>query len=163
MPRLVFAIFCQQGVVDRFTNSLSILNQIDEVTFHPRESASTPSSSTVVRAGMPCSLVTLWERERPEISETSHMMADLIDPQGKRQARIEASIDLRKTARVRGLAALPGLPISGPGTYRFDLRVRSGVKWRRVGDVRFVVKFGPPQTLSPTASETKRAPRSRAH
>lgn len=144
MPKLLWAIFCQQAVVDRFTNHVSVINQFDEI--HPvRQGAQKAKvqggAKPRIVAAFQCALVSLWEREKPTRSESTELKVDLVGPKSERLAQFKALLDLRKHARTRQLTNMPGIPLQGEGTYRFILRCRDGIKWRRMGIVTFEVKF----------------------
>jgi hypothetical protein len=153
MPKLLWAIFCQQAVVDRFTNHISVINQFDEI--HPvRPQAAAAQKPKAqggakprVAAAFQCALVSLWEREKPTRSESTEMKVDLLGPKREKLAQFKVILDLRKHARTRQLTNMPGVPLAGEGTYRFVLRCRDGVKWRHTGVVAFEVKFQEPPRL----------------
>jgi hypothetical protein len=151
MAKLVWSVLCQQALIDRQTNNLSLINTIDEV--HPaRPQQEIPKvlngKKVLPIIPMTCSLVTLWERDRLTISESASVRASLVGPDGKTLLKIEAVIDLRKSIRARVLANLPGLPVAGNGTYKFVLRLRSGVTWRRVGQLSYEFSYAFPRKLN---------------
>jgi hypothetical protein len=142
MPRLVFALFCQQPVVDQFSNNISIINQFDEITIMapPAVPVRLQGKKARLFAPMQCSILSVWEREKPTISETTELKVTLQGPKREQLAEIRAQLDLRNHPRMRQLGNLPGLPLAGEGKYTFVLRYRDGVRWRKAGEVTFQLK-----------------------
>lgn len=148
MPKLVWSVLCHHGIVDKFTNNLTVVNQIDQLNVPPPpvpmvSSVRVKKSNGVKAVLLPISLcvVTVWEREKRAISEVAKGRCTLIGPTKQRLAVFEFDVNLRKTLRARFLGSLPGLPVSGEGTYRFLLQVRRGAGWLRVGEVTFDVNY----------------------
>src|SRR5690349_20048874 len=122
MAKLVWPVFCQQAVVDQFTNNLTIINQLDEL--HPPR----PPKDAVTRTGdkkktrllasVQTTLVSIWERSVPSISEGSEFTADLIGPNREALAQFRGNLDFRKHRRSRQIGGIPALPLVGEGTYR---------------------------------------------
>jgi hypothetical protein len=153
MPKLVWAVFCQQAIVDQMTNNISVINQLDML--NPARPPQLPKNATKgtgkkkagVLAGFTCSVVSVWEREKPTLSESSELRIDLLGPKRQQLGRFSAPLDLRKHRRVRQLGNMPGIPLVGEGTYRFVFRCRYGVKWRRAGEVTFEVNYSDPRRI----------------
>jgi hypothetical protein len=144
MPKLLCAVFCQQALVDQFTNNFSIINQIDELKpIRPGPQSPTPKGKKArALAVIQCALVSIWERDKPTLSESSELLIELRGPKRESLAKITAVLDLRKHRRVRQIGNIPGIPLVGEGTYRFILRCRDGVRWRRAGEVTFQIAYG---------------------
>jgi hypothetical protein len=153
VAKLVWAVFCQTAIVDRATNNVSVINQLDTLSMQrPPQSVGVVAKNAAGRkvrtlAAFPCTVVTVWERDKPTISESSELAVDFLGPKREPVGTFRASVDLRKTRRARLMANVPGIPLVGEGTYRFVLKCRHGVKWRRVGELTFQLSYtdAPPQ------------------
>lgn len=145
MPRLVLSLFCQQVVVDQSTNNLSVINQYDELLSAPPPASLGMDKTKTVVAPLQCALLTIWERSKPEIAESSSMVVQLFSPAGKKVAEFSFHLDMRKFKRVRSIGNLPGLPVVGEGVYKFVIRARHGTKWKRAGVVTYTLKYVVPE------------------
>lgn len=141
MARVVLAAFCQSAIVDRTTNNLSIINQLDELHPPPPPDRAQRGKGGVVRMAFQCALVSVWEREKPQISEAAPLRIRIVTP-GKKSIDIaQGTIDLRKHRRARSVIQMPGLPIDGEGRYVFIYEVRRGNTWKRTVDVPLLITF----------------------
>lgn len=147
MAKLVWAVFCQHAIVDRVTNNVSVINQLDMLSMQrppqlPSVSARNAKGRKVrTLAAFPCTVVTVWEREKPTVSEGAEFAVDFLGPKREPLGKFGAFLDLRKTRRGRHIATVPGIPLVGEGTYHFVLKCRHGVKWRRVGELTFQLTY----------------------
>lgn len=148
MAKVVFVAFCQAAVIDSMTNNLSIINQFDEL--HPSPPPALQKKKGVPVAALQCALASVWEREKPEISETLPVRIRLIGPNKASIPIVDTHINLKRTRRARLITNLPGLPIVGEGTYMFVYEVRFGTRWKRAGDVSFLVTYN---TARPSGSK----------
>lgn len=109
MTKLKFALLSAGAIVDKDSNNLSILNQIDEV------------SSTFVPAIFPeLYLVACFQQDNPTDDEIDTEF-ELIAPSGKKTPVIKATIGFRGKRRARLLAKLAGFPIHEFGRNVFKL------------------------------------------
>jgi len=145
MAKLIWGVYCQQAIVDRTTNGLTLINQLDEVhPPRPPDNLTGPNGKKAIPlAPFPSVVVTVWERDNRRLSEIVHVQGVLIGPNKKSLIKFEQRIDLKKTPRGRLFGNLPGLPLVGQGTYRFVFRARKGTSWKRAGEIPFEVIYVP--------------------
>jgi len=156
MPKLVLAAFCERVVIDQFSNSLSIINQLDELQL-PRAKIEAELQALAKhkdrkrRLALPMrfALVSIWEREKPTIMESTEMTVRLVAPDGQVLLSFKNLVDLRKHRRWRNLLNITALPILGEGTYQFQIRIRTGVRWKLVHRVAYQLRFSdaPPTSV----------------
>jgi hypothetical protein len=65
----------------------------------------------------------------------------LVGPNGRKLGVSMQAVNLRATAYMRGLINYNPLLIVGEGIYTANIEIQSGVRWRKVGEASFYVKF----------------------
>jgi hypothetical protein len=141
MARLDFALIAQVVSVDRDSNSLSIINVIDELAVG-RETPDPPKGKAIP-GGFSLSVVAVWYRSSADKPETGEARVQLIGPNSKRPVgQAQTPLDLSGTIqRARTIFRMQFLPYQGPGTYTFVVQVTAGGgKWRRVGSRTVQIK-----------------------
>lgn len=139
MAKTVWAVFCQSVIIDGSTNNVSIINQLDQLQTAPPPEM--PNKKGVPLMAFQCALVCVWERDRPEISETVPIRIRLIGPDKKSLPIGVGTIDLRKNLRSRLITNLPGLPVVGEGRYTFVYEIQLGSRWKRAADVSVLILY----------------------
>jgi hypothetical protein len=143
MAKLNWVIFCERAVIDSASNSLSVMNVLDEVhAMRPTADQIKAAAGRPMATALACAVVTYWERSKPKRAENGQMMLRLINPKGKTLIEsLTQSLDLRKAFRSRLIANLPALPIDSEGTYLWRVYLRSKRQWKPVGEVSFVFGY----------------------
>lgn len=143
MAKFVLGVLCQNAVVDKFTNNLTIINQIDQLNIPPF----VPNAPKRRRAqegppviNLPLMFVGVWERDDLRISEFEHCRGTLIGPQRQRLATFEFDINLKNTLRSRFIGNIGALAFVGSGVYRLTLHLRRGRSWKKTGEVSLHVQ-----------------------
>lgn len=142
MPNLIWAVFCERAVVDSSTNNVSLLNVIEEL--HP--AGPTPeqikeAAGRVIGAAFPCVLVSNWERSDLDRPEITTVRLRLVDPRGKTVIEVRQALDLKKNARARLMANLPGMPVGLEGRYLWRFHVARGPAWKDAGSLPIYLKY----------------------
>lgn len=135
MARLVWAVFCQQALVDKFSNTLSIINVLEEL--HVSRPPEPASRNARPAAQMQCAVVSLWERTNPTEPESGKVRLRLVGPDGKKQLEALQLIDLTAYRRTRLIVELPFIPVVGEGIYRIDVYAGSGDVLRKAGSISY--------------------------
>ena len=127
MAEIQWAILCQQGIVDRFTNNLSIIGVVNEVTFDKvrEDGAGASSDEAEAEYGMAlgCQLVTLWARSDPDQAEKFWQRVTITTPDGREHAAPGDRLlgDLVDHKRTRLLTGIRTIPYGGTGIYTFNV------------------------------------------
>ena len=149
MVKLAWAVFCQQGLVDQFSNALSIINVLEEIHVSPPPVPTRPGANPAAR--IQCAVVSLWEREAISTPEAGKMRLRLIDPNGKNLLNTFQDVDLMTNRRCRLIAELPFIPVVGEGMYRIDIHTAVDESWRKAGSLKYELHFRTPELLTGTA------------
>ena len=130
MPKHLWTVLCKRTVLDRYTNTVSMFQVLDELK--------APLSELEMPATVPLewSLTTLWMREDLTISEEFATRVDIISPKGKTLGGSEAPVDMSAHKRHRMITNQDRLSIDGPGIYlfRIEYKAKNG-RWVRAAEV----------------------------
>ena len=136
MPKHIWSVLCRKGILDRYSNQVTIFNVLEEMTIQP---------DAVFPATVPLdwSIVTLWVREHLKRPEQTLTRTIYLGPKGREIGRGEQKIDLGKHERSRSFANQDHLTIAGFGTHKFliDYKTKSG-HWKRATEIPLYVKKG---------------------
>ena len=80
-----WTIVCEHAVVDRFTNNLSLLQVVDQISV-----GGVPESNT--QMPLPFDAMTLWERDDLESPETGQTRTVIVDPNGEETSATETIV-----------------------------------------------------------------------
>jgi hypothetical protein len=114
-------------LLDRETNSLSLIDIIENISMSPvPQSASDEARQGLGGLVADIELVNSWWRSDPLVSESGFQRVRLVFPDGELLVLDESSIvDLAKFSRLRARLRLAGIPVKGPGRYWFCSEYRS--------------------------------------
>lgn len=124
--KVIWAILCQSTVIDRYTNNVSLLNVLEEITL-----TSAPPQEASGRKGMGAGasivfeIVALWVRSDLEVPERGYGRIRLATPDNQISTGQEFEVDLTQYLRLRHRTHISTLPIRGEGIYRFVIDGRT--------------------------------------
>jgi hypothetical protein len=127
MAEIHWALLCQRGIVDRFTNNLSIMEVVNEIAVDrlPEVGAGEASDDSRESRGIAlgCQLVTLWARSDPEKPEKFWQRVTITTPDGQEHSAPGDRLvgDLVDHNRTRLLTGIRVIPYRGPGIYMFNV------------------------------------------
>ena len=142
-------MICSRALLDKYTNSVSLIDIVEEVTVQlqrPNQEEETGEEGlSSVPQPMPLRryvVVTLFERSDPETKEKPHSRLVIRGPSGVLHRQEMSDIDLETSKRSRYFANLSALPVGGEGTYHFDMELRASNKqrWKRASRVSLLVR-----------------------
>lgn len=144
MAKLVWAVFCERAVVDSATNSLTLVNTMEEIHVPkptPESLKAAAGRPLAVRAGF--SIVTNWERTKGDRGNRPlQILLRLLDPHGQKRSEGQQRLEFGKSTRGRAIANLEGLPISIEGRYVWRIYVGAANKsWKSVGEIPYALSF----------------------
>jgi hypothetical protein len=142
MIRHIWSVLCQSASFDAQTNSISLLNVLEQIITFGEPSVDRPG---IVQA----ELVSLWKREQLDSPSSGKMQAFYIDPTGKQSDPISLEINLSQSNFHRTRLSLPGFPLIATGEYIFHIeyQVQGEEQWRPAAEIPLVVlaQESPPQ------------------
>jgi len=118
--RVIWAVLCQQSLLDRDTNNISLINMIEEIqiTAMPPQVEADASGSALL-AGNVVELVVLFGRSDFNTPEKGRGRVRLQTPNGTSSNAHEFEVDLTHNLKHRFRLKIPGIPIDGEGIYYF--------------------------------------------
>ena len=139
MIRCRWTIACHHAVVDTYTNNVSLLQIIDQITV-----------KRLLERGeaiaLPFELMTIWERGKEGESEAAVIRFVLESPDGNELGSTEVPVDLTQHQRSRARLMVAGLPFHGYGRYRLRVDLREDGDWVAVGGTDLDIVDGTAQT-----------------
>jgi len=134
----VWTAVCSNVVIDRESNNASLHNVIDQLNVCGHIAPST-------LLGIPFEIISLWLRSDPQQAATGQARVTLMAPSGRSLGSVEYPINLTEFERYRGVVRTQGLPVEGPGRYRYrvELRVDPENEWQQVAAVPLTVLVSP--------------------
>ena len=127
--RHVWSILCQDAVIDRDTNLVSLFKCIEGASI--KFTGGEPP--TVI--AIPFKLVTFWTRSNLHISESGEARMCLLSPIGDVLHEARYTVDLSEHRRNRTVANVSGIPYRGDGLYEFRTETEAGDSWRELARV----------------------------
>jgi len=132
MAKVVWGILCRKGILDKYTNSVSLIDVIESVQVTERKVGDEIPANEVPTILMGMSLVYLLERSRKDIPERPTCRVRITSPKNKQNYGPEIELDIESSVKSRYFAGIPSLPPGGPGTYKFDLQEKIVDKNNRI-------------------------------
>ena len=131
--RHVWSVLCQDAVIDRDSNAVSI--------FKCMEGVAAKFAGSELPTAMPfeCKLVTLWSRSDVSVPEKVPSRIRYVAPDGTSLQEIPHEVDLTEHARSRNFLFLQTLPYRSDGVYEFVIETRDDDEWQVVAKVPFQV------------------------
>ncbi len=121
MVEHLWTVLCSRSLVDVESQNISLLEVIDEITL--------PADTFVEKSNVPVNLqielVTCWRRSNLTQPGKSRARMVLSGPNGKTLEEQAYSVDLTEGPRRRTRIRIPGLNLTGPGTYTFQVELQS--------------------------------------
>jgi hypothetical protein len=126
----IWTVICNNVVIDRETNNLSIINVLEQINIPEEAIQQTEILPITVE------LVSLWVRSDLSKPGKSFSRISLVAPNGEIQKTIEPEINLTKYERLRTRGVFQGFPFKGEGIYRFVVELKCDEKnWLKVASV----------------------------
>ena len=150
MATHVWSLICRQPIVDAFTQTLTIVEVLEEIQVG-FESVGGPVTGPLPTAAIDMVIVSLWMRSGDEPEET-RFRARFVSPSGKVVGETEQPVSLKDHQRARNLLHARRLPVPESGTYRIEIQEPTkGGRWRTVATLPLDVKVMPPTTTPASA------------
>jgi hypothetical protein len=146
MARLMFAVFAERGVVDRFSNHLDLHGVVEQLDI-PEPPAELMKKALKAKKYLAArgrlALLLHWRRTNPSKPERANYTArvQLIGPGGEKLVTAEQEFALREHVYMRSLLGFDALPVAGPGTYTAVVSLKVGGGWKRMGETSFQLVY----------------------
>lgn len=127
MAELHWSLLCRRGIVDKFTNYLSLLEVVNEILVdeisEPADSGAPAEAQQAPGMILDSQLVSLWTRSDPSTPERFWQRVTVTTPDGETHGSPEDRLegDLSTHQRTRLLTGMKVIPYRGPGIYVFNI------------------------------------------
>jgi hypothetical protein len=140
MARLESMLVAQTVLVDRHTNSMSIMNVIEEIIV-PKALAE-PAKGECTPAPFSMTVLGIWRRSKRTGPESVNARLRICGPQtAEPLGMTELQIDLSgRLLRQRTMVKFDVFPYTGAGVYRIEFQFKLGSKWLSAGTTEITVR-----------------------
>lgn len=145
MARHVWSVLCERALVDQDTQSVSMIDVIEELLLEGELPAGR------VDVPLQASLVTYWTRSAQDAPEQGQSRLRVLSPMGEALASGKPSdVSLREQTRAQVVSRIDSMPLEGEGVYQLviDLRGEQDTDWSEAGRVPLEVRVQKPITGS---------------
>lgn len=154
MPKHIWSVLCYKGCLDQYTNQVSLLDVIENISLRPTG----PAPSGNVHIPIQMNLVSLWMRSDLNSPETFETRIIVKAPDGFEHPSNELVADLQTHTRIRTFRRFEILPYRGPGLYEFIVEYRGTASdaWNSVVAVPLDVRVEEVPAGAPATPKTVR-------
>ncbi|MDX9778987.1 MAG: hypothetical protein RBT30_02010 [Patescibacteria group bacterium] len=129
----IWSVVCKNSIVDGETNSLSLLETLDEITINYKE-----EMDWQVVKFLPLSfhVVTLWFDENDKKDRKFSLSVSVIDPQGTTLNTFEQDCLIPKgSMRLRATSKITGFGFTDKGKYSIVVKYKEAKNFIKVADI----------------------------
>lgn len=130
MIKHVWSVLCQQSIINRDSNNISLIEVIEQLSIEGRLIDSKDEKPKLLPLSF--NIVSMWIRKNLDEPADSKANIILFSPNDKELSRKEVHIDLSEYQRFRTISRINGLPFSGYGQYKFVIKVLKEEDWGTV-------------------------------
>lgn len=145
MPLHVWSVLCTRGILDSYTNNVSLIEVVESLKVTPSRAWREEQTVAVPTA---MALVSLWLRSDPEAPEHFETRVVIVMPDGTEAPGNAMAGDLLGHSRLRTFMKVDHLPIRSSGLYWLVIEHRSVEKdvWTRAARVPLQVELELPRS-----------------
>lgn len=141
MARHIWSIPCREAIIDRFSNSLTLVGVLEELQVTITKLADAPAEPRPVGTA-DFVVVSHWVKsDGPEV-EDFKLRSRFYSPSGKLLGQSEHQFSFKEYRRARNVLNVRGLPLPEEGQYTIELQEPSGEsRWKTVAKLPLDVKI----------------------
>lgn len=129
----VWSVVCKNSIIDGETNSLSLLETLDEITVNYKEEI---DWKAVKMLPISFHIVTLWFDENNKKDRKFVLSVDIIDPKGKVLNTFNQDCVIPKNSiRLRATSKINGFGFTDKGTYLVTVKYKQAGKFIQVAEI----------------------------
>lgn len=140
MAKHLWSILCRRGILDTYSNAVSLIDVIEGFDFSVGELIDEGKQWRALP--MEAAIVSTFERSDPDKPETTSYRVQIRAPNGQIfPNHTESELNLMGSKRIRQFTVIQHIPFLTSGTYQFviSLRMESG-DWHTVAEVSLDIK-----------------------
>ena len=132
--RAVWAILCQNTIIDQRSNNISLIEVIDELTVPAPPPELVTEANGELGMLFDGNLVILWARSDLGTPEKAQVRSRIIAPNGGEARTGEVEVDLTEIVRARAIGRIAELPLfTQVGEYTIKIETKAhDSEWREV-------------------------------
>jgi len=162
MAKHIWTVLCRRAVLDKFTNTASMFDTLEEVTATLAEPL--PDKWTLLP--LEAVLVSFVVRTNVNVPERPRLKVEVVGPNGDvYEPSISGEFDLTEYPRARTFIKLGSLPVLAFGTHKYMVYLEEGPdKWTEVAEIPLDFKLDEiiPEATAATKKLPKRNPSKKA-
>jgi len=135
--RHIWSVACLRSIVDKETNSISLIDSLEEITVQ----VPADQEGQSFRFPGPIEIVSYFERSDQQAPEEGFGIIEYLNPNNDVLRSLNFNISLNDFIRTRHRAKVAGFDIPGEGRYSFRVGIRSNEaeEWETVSTIPLTV------------------------
>lgn len=148
MARFVWGVLCSRGILDKYTNRVSLVDTVEAIRVSgDLLAAPQHSGEQYQQVEIDCTFATFWIRDDHAQPERLRIRLGIRTPDGHEHILGDAQeLDLESSSRLRFFARIKAIPFAGAGEYEFFMQWRPAPpgtqRWRRSAGTPLSVEAG---------------------
>jgi hypothetical protein len=135
----VWSVVCKNSIIDGETNSLSLLETLDEITINYKEEI---DRKVVKMLPISFHIVTLWFDENYKKDRKFILSVDIIDPKGKVLNTFTQDCLMPKgSARLRATSKINGFGFTDEGKYLVVVKYKQNSNFTQVAEIPLSIQL----------------------
>ena len=142
--KVIWALLCENIIVDRDTNNVSLINVVDELTVPASPPEGPPGAVFESIVILNLRMAILWTRSIPSVPEVGEARVKVVAPDDSISFSPQLEVDLTQGPRERALGHLLNSPFPSwrEGEYLFKIEARSAdFDWQEMFELPLWVKI----------------------
>ncbi len=140
----IWSVVCRSAIIDRYTNTVSLLNIIESAEFSPDQPISEGKEWHNLQSD--AFIVSYLIRSDLEQPEQCQIRVKVVAPDGtKNDKEIIIEADLSEHARFRGIFHLKGLPFWSSGVHWFYVALKNDGRWKEISRIPITITQKSPE------------------
>ena len=138
MAQHLWTVLCTNSSIDQTTNNVSLFGVVEQLQI----GGGAPTDQRIIIPAQ-FQLVILWMRSNLDQPEMATARFSLQSPNGEVSPGGEVQVELSTAIRSRNVITINGLPVNGPGVYKFITEIRGldEQEWTRVHELPVQIIF----------------------
>lgn len=155
MISCLWAILCEQSIVNQETGNISLIEVLEELTAPPL-----PNSEAELFLSFDFHLAISWDKSDNNQENEEKFRLSLLAPSGKVLLQGERVINFSESRKAITVFNFNGLPISESGSYEFQIQlpINDGTEWQKVRVVSLEVNYEKPEDELNNDNDTEPKP-----
>lgn len=136
MMKHIWSVLCKKAIIDRETNSLSLLESLEQITITLPSQEAMNSVKGQLKIPLEFELVSFWVEQDESKKKEINMLIEVYDPDNVKIHSAEKKIEVPENSRrMRILSKITGLRFTKAGVYTLKVSNKAQQKYHVVAEI----------------------------